>query len=72
MVKHPRPIHIRSVTGRDSLRADAGSFVRGWSLDKFAGLQDVVPLRDAGVLPGGWPGDHAVDATAADIYRQRQ
>lgn len=64
-------LHLRTVSPLDPLSADAGSFVRGWSLDQLARLQGVDPLRDPSVLAGGWPDDDDVDETLAEIYRQR-
>lgn len=64
-------IHLRSVSPLDPLSADAGSFVRGWSLDQLARLQGVEPLRDPAVLAGGWPDDDDIDEGLAEIYRRR-
>lgn len=64
-------IHLTSVSPLDPLSADAGSFVRGWSLEQLARLQGVDPLRDPAVLAGGWPEDDDVDEALAEIYRGR-
>ena len=65
-------IVIRSVSPLDPFATDAGSFVRGWTLDQLARLQGVDPMRDPTVLAGGWPDDDDIDETLADIYGQRE
>jgi hypothetical protein len=65
-------IDITLVTPLHPLAADAGSFVRGWSLDELARIQGVEPMRDLAVLAGGWPDDEDVDEALADIYARRE
>lgn len=64
--------HIRAVSLQDPLSTDAGSFVRGWSLDQLARLQGVDPIQNPAILAGGWPDDDDIDEALADIYRQRE
>ena len=64
--------HIRAVSPQDPLSTDAGSFVRGWSLDQLARLQGVDPIRNPAILAGGWPDDDDIDEALAEIYRQRE